>query len=98
MTAESSSHRWSIDGLEEDSARIEEDGGRIITVPRWLLPADAKEGQLLALTRTGSGTSATITIAVDAAATTAALAASADQVARIAAASKSRDKGGDVSL
>lgn len=92
------SRTWTIDGLEEDSARIEENGSTILTVPRWLLPPDAKEGQLLSVTRTGTGAQVTVTIAIDLAATSAALARSADQVARIAKASRKRDPGGDVSL
>ena len=91
-------HRWAVDGLEEDSARVEEDGGRMITVPRWLLPAGVREGQLLALTRTGTGDRVTLTIAIDAAATKAALDRSAAQVETIAKASRKRDPGGDVSL
>ena len=32
-------HRWTVDGIEEDSARVEEDGARMITVPLYLLPS-----------------------------------------------------------
>ena len=90
--------RWVLDGLEEDSARVEEDGGRVINVPRWFLPAEAREGEVLRVTRTLAAGSATVTISTDPEATSAALAASRAQVERIAAASRARDPGGDVSL
>lgn len=91
-------HRWVIDGLEEDAARIEEDGARILTVPRWLLPAEAREGQVLQVTRSLATGASTVTFTVDDAATAAATSASAAQVEKIAKASKSRDAGGDVVL
>ena len=92
------SHHWSLDGLEEDVARVEEDGQRVITVPRWLIPPDAKEGQILSVDRVlGVGTS-TVTITIDQAATAAALAKSAATVEKISKASMKRDAGGDVAL
>ena len=90
--------RWVVDGLEEDAARIEEDGGRMITVPRWLLPAEAREGAVLRVTRALGSGSSTVTIATDPEATRAALDASKAQVERIAQASRKRDPGGDVVL
>lgn len=95
---DSESHRWAIDGLEDLAARVEEDGRTILTVPRWLLPPDAREGQLLSVTRASSPGSSIITITVDTEATETALKRSADSVAKIASASKRRDRGGDVSL
>jgi len=90
--------RWVVDGLEEDTARVEEDGGRIIAVPRWLLPAEAREGVVLRVTRVAGAGSSTVTIAADPEATRAALDASKAQVERIATASRKRDPGGDVVL
>jgi hypothetical protein len=91
-------HRWAIDGLEESTARIEEDGHRIITVPRWLLPAEAREGQILTVTRAAASGSSTVTFTIDEGATSAAKAKSGAQVEKIAKASKRRDGGGDVAL
>jgi hypothetical protein len=92
------SHRWTIDSIEEDTARIEEDGARIIHIPSYLLPAGAREGQVLRITiKPGKGRAA-LTIEIDEAATSAALAKSRAQTAAIMATSKRRDPGGDVSL
>ena len=59
-------HRWALDAIEEGMARVEEDGERMISIPIHLLPAGAKEGQLLRLERTpaadGGGMVLTITI------------------------------------
>jgi hypothetical protein len=92
-------HLWAVDGMEESTVRVEEDGTRMFTIPRALLPPSAREGQLLRVTRVdGADGSVTLTIAVDDEATKKALAHSKAQVTRIAAASKKRDPGGDVSL
>lgn len=91
-------HRWIVDGIEEGVARVEQDGGAMITVPRWLLPPDAREGQCLAVTQTGSGGSSVVTITIDVAATSAALARSKATVEKASKASRKRDPGGDVAL
>jgi hypothetical protein len=92
-------HRWAVDGIEESVARVEEDGTRMLTVPRALLPASAREGQLLRVTRVAeTDGSVTLTISVDVEGTAEALARSKAQTAHIAAASKKRDPGGDVAL
>jgi hypothetical protein len=91
-------HVWTIDSIEEGIARIEEDGTRIIHVPDYLLPAGAREGHILRVTRKRGRGRVELTIEIDEAATTAALAKSKAQTAAIMAASKKRDPGGDVSL
>jgi hypothetical protein len=93
-------HRWTVDGIEEASARVEEDGERMITVPRYLLPGAAREGQILRVTRSGGkGKSPlVITVEIDEEATAAALAASRQQMQKAMDASRKRDPGGDVSL
>jgi hypothetical protein len=93
-------HRWAIDGIEEGMARVEEDGARTITVPAYLLPPGAKDGDILRVTRAAGreqGT-VTLTIAVDEQATSEALARSKATTARAAAESRKRDPGGDVAL
>ena len=93
------SHVWRIDGIEEGVARVEEDGERMITLPRHLLPAGAREGQIVRVTRSAAGKgSVTLTIEVDPAATAAALDDSRAQTSAIMARSKKRDPGGNVSL
>jgi hypothetical protein len=93
------SHVWRIDAIDEGVARVEEDGERMISVPRHLLPAGAQEGQRLQITLTASGKgSVTLAIAVDEAASAAELASSRAQTAAILAESRKRDPGGDVAL
>jgi hypothetical protein len=90
---------WRIDGIEEGVARIEQDGGDMISLPVSLLPAGAKEGQRLTVTlATGGKTRITLDIAIDAEGTRAELAASARQTAAALARSRKRDPGGNVSL
>lgn len=96
--SKSHAHLWSIDGIEEQTARIEEDGKRMLTVPRSLLPANAREGQLLRVQRSEETGVVTITIAVDEHATAAALERSGTLTKQTSAASKKRDPGGDVAL
>jgi hypothetical protein len=97
--AKQDEHRWAVDGIEEETARVEEDGSRMMNVPRRLLPSGAKEGDVLRVTRTEDKSgSVQITITVDAEATRDALAASKASVTRTMAASKKRDPGGNVSL
>src|SRR5947209_13163106 len=65
-----STHVWRIDGIEEGAARVEEDGKRMITLPSHLLPAGAREGHVVRVTRTEAGKgSVTLTLVVDTAAT-----------------------------
>lgn len=93
-------HTWAVDGLEEGMARIEEDGERILTVPRYLLPPDAREGHLLRVRRVAGKReeSLTVTIEIDREATAAALAKSKARTHSASAASRKRDPGGNVSL
>jgi hypothetical protein len=92
-------HVWRIDGIDEGMARVEEDGERMVTVPRYLLPAAAREGQVLRVGRAAAGReSVTLTISIDPDATTAALEQSRKQTSAILAQSKKRDPGGNVSL
>ena len=92
-------HVWRIDGIEDGVARVEEDGQEMLTVPQHLLPAGAREGQVVRITRTASGKgSVTLTLVVDEAATASETDRSRAQTAAIAARSKKRDPGGNVSL
>jgi hypothetical protein len=93
-------HRWTVDGIEEGVARVEEDGEHMITVPRYLLPAAAREGQILRVTLSGGAgkTPLVITVEIDDEATAAALAASRKQTRKAMDTSRKRDPGGDISL
>lgn len=97
---ERTEHRWSVDGIEEGVARIEEDGERMLHIPWHLLPAGVMEGQLLRVTRSSASgpESIVVTIAIDHAATAESLRKSKATTAQAMAESKKRDAGGDVAL
>jgi hypothetical protein len=90
-------HRWVVDSIEERAASIEVDGKDMITMPLWVIPDGAKEGDVLAVQheRPAKGQRSTLTITVDADATKKALAESAAQVKKGA---RSNDEGGDIVL
>lgn len=90
---------WRIDGMEEGIVRVEEDGGRILELPRHLFPSEAKEGQLLRLTRNSEDASrVTLTLAIDAEGTAAELDRSKRSTAAAYAESRKRDPGGNVTF
>ncbi len=93
---------WIIDSLEEDSAQIEEDGVRVIHVPRSILPPGAREGDVLTVglerQQRKNQEAVRVTIALDREATEEALEKSRKQVKRARNASRRRDSGGDVVL
>jgi hypothetical protein len=75
-----SHHTWVVDVIDEDSAAVEVDGRQITPIPRWLLPVDAREGDVLRVTHSRSGSRSTLSIEVDRHATRAALQRSAEQI------------------
>jgi hypothetical protein len=93
---------WIIDFLEEDSAQIEEDGMRVIHVPRSILPPGAREGDVLMVgleqQRRGKREAVRVTITLDPDATKDAMEKSRKQVKRAKDASRRRDSGGDIEL
>jgi len=92
-------HRWIVDGIEEDIARIVEDGARTFHVPCSLLPDGVREGQVLTVVRTGDeGAGVRLEITIDAAATEAARSAAQADATRTIALIGRRDEGGDVIL
>ncbi len=96
---EPTEHRWVLDSIEEGIARVEEDGGRMISIPIHLLPVGVKEGQLLRVIRApaADGTMG-LTIAIDESGTRKAYRKSIETTAAAMAESKKKDRGGDVSL
>ena len=87
-------HRWAIDQLEEGTAAVEQDGDHVYELPRWLLPATAHEGDVLAAELTTSADGAvTFTVRVDPAAT-----AAAKTPKRAKPPRSPKDPGGDISL
>ena len=55
-------HTWIVGVMDEDTAAIEVDGRRITPIPRWLLPADAHDGDVLRVTHARSGGHSTLSI------------------------------------
>ncbi|MEO8621761.1 MAG: hypothetical protein ABI625_11900 [bacterium] len=94
------SHRWAVDSIDEDVARIEEDGERIISIPRHLLPAGVTAGQLLRVCRSSQSgpESIALTIEIDHAGAAKSLRSSKATMAQAMDESKARDPGGDVAL
>lgn len=88
-----SRHVWVVDVLGEDSAAIEVDGRAVTPIPRWLLPANACDGDVLRVTHARSGSRSTISIEVDRRGNRLALDRSAEQLGEIPAAGQ-----GDVNL
>jgi hypothetical protein len=94
-------HRWVVDSIEESVASVEIDGNTMMTVPRWLLPADVHQGDALAVrhSRPSGGRRSALTIEIDDQRTRAGLDESAAQVAKTRAAQGSAtDPGGDIAL
>ena len=77
-----SHHTWVIDVVEDDSTAVQIDGREITPLPRWLLPADVHEGDVLRVTHARTGSRSTVTMEVDRSATRRAVENSADQVRR----------------
>ena len=73
-------HTWVIDMMDDDSAAVHVDGRQITPLPRWLLPADAHEGDVLRVTHARSAGRSTLSIEVDRSETRLAFRRSADQV------------------
>lgn len=94
------SHSWVVDVLEESSASVEVDGKSVIVVPRWLLPASAREGDMLRVThdRPPEGQTSTLTIEADPVATKKARRVSSAQIAKAQEQSLETDPGGDINL
>ena len=61
----STRHTWVIDVVDEDSAAVQVDGRQITPLPRWLLPADAHEGDVLRVSHARSAGRSTLSIDLD---------------------------------
>ena len=66
-------HRWAVDRIEEGTAAVEQDGDHVYEIPRWLLPPNVREGDVLnaSLVTSGEGF-LTISVRLDRAASDAA--------------------------
>jgi len=84
-----------VDSIEEFVASIEVDGREMARVPQWLLPEDAKEGDVLRVTHERSKGRSSLRVEIDAEATQTARAASARQVTQQGT---RKDPGGNITL
>jgi hypothetical protein len=78
-----SKHVWVVDVIDDDSAAVEVDGREVTPLPRWLLPSNARDGDVLRVTHARSGSRSTIWIEVDRSGKRLALDRSAEQVREI---------------
>ena len=85
---------WVVDSIEEGIAAVEEDGARMLYVPAWLLPAAAREGDVLHVSRRDEGAAASLRIEMDRAATEEARGRAHEQVSRLS----HTDPGGEIVL
>ena len=89
-----STHTWIVDVMDEDSAAVEVDGRQITPIPRWLLPSDAHDGDVLRVTHERGTSRSAIVIELDRDGTRAAF----DRSRRQLADSGPGDAGGDIAL
>jgi len=62
-------HRWAVDRIEEGTAAVEQDGDHVYEIPRYLIPAETRDGDVLQVTATASAAGeVTIIVRVDRAA------------------------------
>jgi hypothetical protein len=91
-------HRWVVDSVEEHVAAIEVDGHLMVRLPQWILPRGAEPGHVLSVTHElgERGTTSTLRIELDRAATRRAERASAEQTRK--GERQMDDPGGDIVL
>ena len=61
----SSRHSWIVSVLDEDSAALEIDGRAVTPLPRWMLPAGVKEGDVLTVLHERKRRGSRLTIVID---------------------------------
>ncbi len=75
--------RLVVDRFEGDLVVVRDDGGRFHDLPRWLLPAGLREGDVVAVRGEGEGAEARVELRVDREASAAARAEAAELLARL---------------
>ena len=61
-----SEHRWAVDQVEEGTAAVEQDRDHVYQIPRWLLPDNARDGDVFTAARAaGSDGSVIITVRLE---------------------------------
>lgn len=88
-------HRLVVDRFEGDLAVVEVDGGPVLDLPRWLLPAEAREGDVVHVSTESTGAGELrVRARLDPDATRTARDDAAARLERL----RARDPGGDVEL
>jgi hypothetical protein len=75
--------RLVVDRFEGDLVVVGDDAGRFLDLPRWLLPAGLREGDVVAVQGEGEGPEARVELRIDRAAADAARAEAAELLARV---------------
>ena len=57
-------HEWIVDALDDEVARCEVDGRVVVQLPRWLLPRDARAGDVLVVRHERAGDASRLEITV----------------------------------
>ena len=60
-----SRHSWIVTVLDDDSAAVEDDGRAVVPLPRWMLPAGVREGDVLTVLHERKRRGSRLTIVVD---------------------------------
>ncbi|HWE41452.1 MAG TPA: DUF3006 domain-containing protein [Gemmatimonadaceae bacterium] len=64
--ASAPAHRWAVDRIEEGTAAVEQDGDHVYEIPRYLVPPDTRDGDVLSVTSTSAAPGeVTITVRID---------------------------------
>jgi hypothetical protein len=79
----SGERRLVVDRFEGDLVVVGDGGGRFLDLPRWLLPAGLREGDVVAVRGEGEGPGARVELRVDSQAAGAARAEAAEILARL---------------
>ena len=87
-------YTWVVDQVGEDSATVEVDGKSFKTVPRWVLPRDVQEGDVLRVQHDHQAGRSVLMIVADNEERLRRLAQSREQVAK----GTETDPGGDIVL
>ena len=88
-------HRWAVDRIEEGTAAVEQDGDHVYEVPRDLVPAAARDGDVLSVAVTAAAAGEVrITVRIDRAASAPSPATKQPRTPR----RTGKDPGGDIVL
>jgi hypothetical protein len=62
---QTSRHSWIVTLLDDDSAALEIDGRAVTPLPRWMLPAGVREGDVLTVLHERKRRGSRLTIVID---------------------------------